>query len=135
MIHIFMKTSLSVMIILSAPLAVAQENPYPGRRGLAFPEGTPESTASCADLAATIQDLQVPSYERVDLWATGPVSIVDTDRVLWYIGICRKPGVRVLCVIYSDNGMQAGDRVTVRGAMRVQDSKHILLDPCLASID
>jgi hypothetical protein len=130
-----MKIIASVAVMLAASAGAAQENPYPGRIGLAFPEGTPETTATCADLAATIRDLQVPVHERVDLWASGPVTIVDTDRVLWYIGICEEPGIRVLCVTYSDNGMQIGDIVTVRGAMRIQDARHILLDPCLASED
>lgn len=135
MIPSFLKTIASVAVMFAASAAAAQENPYPGRTGLAFPEGTPETTATCADLAATITDLRVPPHERVDLWASGPITIVDTDRALWYIGICQEPGIRVLCVTYSDNGMQAGDLVTVRGAMRIQDARHILLDPCLASED
>jgi hypothetical protein len=121
--------------ILVASAAIAQENPYPGRPGLAYPEGTPEETASCSDLARTIRDFHPPVDERVDLWASGPLTIVDTDKVLWYVGICSIPGIRVLCVTYSDNGMQIGDVVTVRGAMQIQDAKHILLDPCLASRD
>ena len=122
------------LLMVAAP-ALAQENPYPGRPGLAFPEGTPMETASCSDLQKTIQNLQFPSGQRIDLWASGPLTIVDTDEVLWYVGICSLPGIRVLCVTYSDNGMQVGDVVTVRGAMRIQDDKHILLDPCLASRD
>lgn len=135
MIQALTKTITLGAVIFAASVGAAQESPYPGRTGLAFAEGTPETVATCADLAATTRDLRVPAHERVDLWASGPVTIVDTDRVLWYIGICREPGIRVLCVTYSDNGMQTGDTVTVRGAMRIQDARHILLDPCLASED
>ncbi|MCB5201224.1 hypothetical protein LH464_01880 [Neorhizobium sp. T786] len=132
-----MKSSLSALaaVILTASAATCQENPYPGRPGLAYPEGTPEETIGCRDLAKTIRDFNPPVSERIDLWASGPVTIVDTDKVLWYVGICDEPGIRVLCVTYSDNGMRIGDVVTVRGAMRIQDAKHILLDPCLASPD
>lgn len=135
MIRFLTKTTASVAMLLAASVGAAQENPYPGRTGLAFPEGTPDSVATCKDLAATFRDLEVPAHERVDLWASGPITIVDTDAVLWYVGICHEPGIRVLCVTYSDNGMQIGDLVTVRGAMLIQDARHILLDPCLASED
>ncbi|CAN7715550.1 hypothetical protein LJR098_003399 [Rhizobium sp. LjRoot98] len=127
---------LHVVALLScASLAVAQDDLYPGRPGLTYPEGTPQEIATCANLSGTILNFQAESYQRVDLWATGPLTIVDTDGVLWYIGICSLPGIRVLCVTYSDNGMRVGEVVTVRGGMAIQDSKHVLLDPCLASRD
>ncbi|MCD2181798.1 hypothetical protein [Rhizobium sp. GN54] len=126
--------SFFMLPMLAAP-APAQESPYPGRPGLAFPEGTPLETARCNDLHKTIENFQPPSGQRIDLWASGPLTIVETDEVLWYLGICPVPGIRVLCVTYSDNGMQVGDVVTVRGAMRIQDDSHVLLDPCLASRD
>lgn len=121
--------------VLCAPGSLAGDLPFEGRVGLADAEGMPERTASCSDLEETIRDFRLPIEQRVDLWATGPLTIVDTDRVLWYLGICATPSIRVLCVTYSDNGMKPGDIVTVRGAMNVQDAKHILLDPCLASRD
>ena len=134
MTHARMLAPFFALLTLAAP-APAQENPYPGRPGLAFPEGTPVETARCNDLQKTIENFQLPSGQRIDLWASGPLTIVDTDEVLWYVGICPDTGIRVLCVTYSDNGMRVGDVVTVRGAMRIQDDKHILLDPCLASRD
>ncbi|KQY50748.1 hypothetical protein ASD46_23395 [Rhizobium sp. Root491] len=86
-------------------------------------------------MSRTILNFQTKSDQRVDLWATGPLTIVDTDGVLWYLGICSQPSIRVLCVTYSDNEMHLGEVVTVRGGMRIQDGKHIMLDPCLASRD
>ncbi len=38
-----------------------------------------------------------------------------------------------MCVTYSRNGMKIGDRVTLRGAYRAVDDRHVVLDPCLAS--
>lgn len=124
-----------IALLPCASLAMAQEDLYPGRPGLTFPEGTPQEIGTCADLSRTILNFQTKSDQRVDLWATGPLTIVDTDGVLWYLGICSQPSIRVLCVTYSDNEMHLGEVVTVRGGMRIQDGKHILLDPCLASRD
>jgi hypothetical protein len=127
--------SIFMMAAMYASSLRAEDLSFQGRVGLAAAEGVPETTATCGDLEETIRDFRPPVEQRVDLWASGPLTIVQTDQVLWYLGICTEPGIRVLCVTYSDNGMQPGDVVTVRGAMDVQDPKHILLDPCLASRD
>ncbi|MBB3595257.1 hypothetical protein FHX08_005667 [Rhizobium sp. BK529] len=127
--------ALFAVALVFASTAAAHENPYPGRPGLAYPEATPEETANCSDLEKTVSGFNPPVEERVDLWASGPITMVETDKVLWYVAICALPGARVLCVTYSENGMKVGDMVTVRGAMRIQDAHHIVLDPCLASRD
>lgn len=128
--------SLSVFISLLGSLVVnADEKLNLAMPWLAPAEGTPEQTASCHDLQTIVDDFHHPEWERVDLWVSGPVTILDTDRVLWYVGVCDVPGVRVLCVTYSTNDIKLGDVATLRGAMRIQDPKHILLDPCLGSRD
>nr|CAD6436332.1 hypothetical protein REQ54_03884 [Rhizobium sp. Q54] len=128
--------SLSVFIgLLGSPIANAHGRPNLAMPWLAPPEGTPEQTAGCHDLQTIVRDFHRPLWERVDLWVSGPVTILDTDRVLWYVGVCDVPGVRVLCVTYSDNDVKLGDVATLRGAMRIQDPYHIVLDPCLASRD
>ncbi|KAA3498513.1 MULTISPECIES: hypothetical protein [Agrobacterium tumefaciens complex] len=124
-----------IALLACASSTTAQEDRYPGRPGLTFPEGTPKETAACGDLSRAIRNFRPQSDQRVDLWATGPLTIVDTDGVLFYLGICSQPGIRVLCVTYSDNDMRLGEVVTVRGGMRIQDDQHVLLDPCLASRD
>ncbi len=130
------RTSLPVFMgLLCSAIANAQERPKLILPGLAPPEGTPGQTAGCSDLQRIVRNFHHPVWERVDLWISGPVTILDTDRVLWYVGVCDVPGVRVLCVTYSDNEIELGDVATLRGAMRIQDPKHILLDPCLASRD
>ena len=63
----------------------------------------------------------------------GPLTLVHTDGVLWYLAICSAPRIRVLCVTYSDNGMKLGEWVTLRGGYRAVDDLHVVLDPCLAS--
>ncbi|MGH6762372.1 MAG: hypothetical protein ACRECW_12385 [Phyllobacterium sp.] len=115
--------------------AAAQDNTYAGRPGLAGPEETPAENASCDSLAATLGGFEVPAGDRIDLWASGPLTLIHTDEVLWYIAICSAPGIRVMCVTYSDNDMKVGERILVRGAMQIQDETHIVLDPCLASRD
>ena len=122
----------SALLMAVAP-AVAQEDAFSGRPGLALPEQPAAEVATCDNVGRTIRGFKSKEDERVDLWVSGPITIERTDGVLWYIGICSVPGIRVLCVTYSDNGMKAGDIVTLRGAMRIEDEKHILLDPCLAA--
>lgn len=70
---------------------------------------------------------------RVDLWVVGKLEAVKTDGALWYLVLCALPDVRILCVTYSSNDMQVGDRVFARGAYARPDDNHVLLDPCLAN--
>ncbi|WP_139108264.1 MULTISPECIES: hypothetical protein [unclassified Ensifer] len=118
----------------TAAPAMADEGTLVGRRGLAAAEETPPAVASCQQLSETLRDFKLQD-ERVDLWASGPLTLIETDQVLWYLAICSEPGIRVLCVTYSDNGMKVGEQATLRGAMRIEDDKHVVLDPCLASRD
>lgn len=112
--------------------ARGQDDPYHGRPGLAEGETTPASIANCETLPTTLAGFKQPA-DRVDLWVSGPLTLVQGDGAVWYLAICSSPAVRVLCVAYSDNGMRPGDRVMLRGAMRREDERHVLLDPCLAS--
>lgn len=115
--------------------ALAQDDLFAGRRGLAGPEQMPLGNVTCDGLAATLAGLEVPSGDRIDLWASGPLTLIHSDEALWYLAICSDPGIRVMCVTYSDNAMKLGERVLVRGGMRILDETHIVLDPCLASRD
>lgn len=105
------------------------------RRGIAGPEEMPTETARCEDLREIVAGLDVPEGQRIDLWVSGPLTLVHTDDALWYLAICSEPGIRVMCVTYSDNGMKPGDNVLIRGGMRILDETHLVLDPCLASRD
>ncbi|EJN01362.1 hypothetical protein [Phyllobacterium sp. YR531] len=113
--------------------ALAQGNALSDRPGLAGPEEMPKQNVSCEGLAATIAGLEVPSGDRIDLWATGPLTYIHSDEALWYLAICSEPGVQVMCITYSGNGMKIGERILIRGGMRMLDKTHIVLDPCLAS--
>jgi hypothetical protein len=115
----------------SAPLR-AQEDAFAGRPGLAEGEQEPASRATCETLQQALAGLETPS-RRVDLWVSGPLTLVQTDGALWYLAVCSSPGIRVMCVTYNDNGMKVGDHVTLRGAFIRQDERHIALDPCLAA--
>ncbi|KQS87711.1 MULTISPECIES: hypothetical protein [unclassified Rhizobium] len=119
------------MAALGSP-AFSQDDLYPGRPGLAGPEGTPPEIATCETIGKTLDGFK-PARDRVDLWISGPLTLVHTDKVLWYLAVCPDTGIRVMCVTYSDNGMKIGDRVVLAGALEVQDRKHAVLDPCLAS--
>jgi hypothetical protein len=125
---------LGVVGLLTVPVSLvhSQESPFAGRPGLAEAEREPASLATCENLQSALADFRQPR-SRVDLWVTGPLTLVHTDGVLWYLAVCSSPGVSVMCVTYSDNDMKLGDRVTLRGAFNQQDERHIVLDPCLAS--
>lgn len=110
----------------------AQSSALASRPGLVEGEGEPSSRASCETMGAVMSGLVVPA-ERIDLWVTGALTLVQTDGTLWYLAICSSPGIRVMCVAYSDNGLKLGDQVMLRGAFRIQDPHHAVLDPCLAS--
>ena len=47
--------------------------------------------------------------------------------------MCAPPGVQVMCVTYSTNGLEAGDVVLFGGGYRRVGERQIMLDPCLAS--
>lgn len=113
--------------------ALARDDLLVGRQGLAGPEEMPSENATCDGLAETVAGLEVASGDRIDLWVSGPLTLIHTDDALWYLAICSEPGIRVMCVTYSDNAMKLGERVVIRGGMRILDETHIILDPCLAS--
>ena len=125
---------LAITLLFAASVArvLAQEDAFAGRPGLADAEREPASLATCETLQRSLAGFRPPGH-RVDLWVTGPLTLVHTDGVLWYLAICSAPGIRVMCVTYNDNGLRVGDRVTLRGAFRPQDERHVVLDPCLAT--
>jgi hypothetical protein len=131
-------TMTALLAVVSLPgssnQAFPQEAIYGGRPGLTGPEGTPPEIATCETIKQTLDGFQ-PPRDRVDLWISGPLTLVHTDKVLWYLAVCPDTGIRVLCVTYSDNGMKNGDQVVLAGALEIQDRKHAVLDPCLASRD
>ena len=115
----------------NAPV-LSQDSDFAGRPGLAEAEREPAAVAKCEDLQASLAGFQEPR-RRIDLWVAGPLTLIHTDGVLWYLVACSSPGTRVMCVTYSDNGMKLGEPVTLRGAYRAIDELHVVLDPCLAS--
>jgi hypothetical protein len=113
--------------------ASAQDTDFSERPGLAGPEEMPKQNVSCKGLATTIAGLEAPEGNRIDLWASGPLTYIHNDEALWYLAICPESGVQVMCITYSGNGMKLGDNILIRGGMRILDKTHIVLDPCLAS--
>ena len=124
-----------VLFMLSdlSSAALAQGTVFSKRPGLAGPEEMPKQNASCEGLAAIIAELETPEGNRIDLWASGPLTYIHSDEALWYLAICPQSGVQVMCITYSGNGMKLGDNILIRGGMRILDKTHIVLDPCLAS--
>ncbi len=127
---------LALLPVLQHAGAHAQALPpdsfFSSRPAFSRPEQGGSRPATCDTIAAQLPD-EVLGAGRVDLVITGPVTLVRSDGALWYVAVCADPGVRVLCVTYEGNGLKPGDIATLRGGYNRQDSRHVLLDPCLAS--
>jgi len=87
-------------------------------------------SAECDTIRRMSVGLDKPDH-RIDLTIAGVLTTVRTDGALWYLLMCRD--VRVMCVTYESNDMQAGDPVIFKGGYNRLDDNHIMLDPCMAS--
>jgi len=120
---------------LLAVLIMALAGPSPAQDALrdrpAFSLGDhpARSFAQCHEVRAMSENLPDPGF-RIDLSATGKLTLVKTDGALWYLVICQD--VRIMCVTYEGNGMKVGDVVKMQGGYERLDANHIMLDPCLA---
>jgi hypothetical protein len=114
--------------------ALPPDSFFAGRPAFSRPEQGGSKPATCDSIAKQLPD-DVPGAGRIDLAIIGPVTLVRTDGALWYVAVCADPGVRVLCVTYEGNGLKLGDVAVLRGGYNRQDQRHIMLDPCLASLD
>jgi hypothetical protein len=100
----------------------------PFRSGEAYAEGP----ATCETIGHWIE--RVPEADRrITLTVRGALSAVESDGVLAYLIMCPEPGVQVMCVAYSTNGMQPGDVVMFGGGYARVGENQVMLDPCLAS--
>ncbi|WP_276200529.1 hypothetical protein [Chelatococcus sp. XZ-Ab1] len=120
-----------VLALAAAPGSLARDK---GESPFAAADAPPAKPAACHEIRGLIRD--APDQEeaaRIDFGAVGPLSLVEHDGALAYLGICAEPDVRVLCVTYSTNGMQPGDVVAVTGGYQRVDENLVILDPCLAA--
>ncbi|MGN6098713.1 MAG: hypothetical protein ACTHP8_21070 [Bosea sp. (in: a-proteobacteria)] len=104
---------------------------FSGRPAFSQPE-QPGVPASCESIAAQLPD-SVPPDSRVDMAIAGPVTLIQSDGTVWYVAVCADPGVRVLCVTYGAGDLKLGDIAVLRGGYSRQNTRHVMLDPCLAS--
>jgi hypothetical protein len=121
-----------ILAVLMPALARAEagDEIFADRPAFSRGEVPPRAIARCDNLRAMAEGLAVPDF-RVDLAASGALTLVKTDGALWYLVICSD--LRVMCVTYEGNDMAVGELVTVKGAWRRLDRNHAVLDPCLAS--
>ncbi|HEY5794566.1 MAG TPA: hypothetical protein VIU82_06095 [Bosea sp. (in: a-proteobacteria)] len=140
--HILYRSMRALSLAVAAALAGTTIAPsqsllpdsfFAGRPAFSQPE-QPVRPATCEDITAQLPD-SVPRDSRVDMAIAGDVTLIQTDGALWYVAVCADPGVRVLCVTYGANDLKLGDKVVLRGGYSRQDRRHVLLDPCLASVE
>ena len=127
----FILTRLAAALVLFAAPCHAQDV-LQNRPAFSLGDHPAKSSAQCHEVRAMSGDLQDPGF-RVDLSATGKLTMVRTDGALWYLVICQD--VRIMCVTYQQNGMKVGDVVKMQGAYQRLDPNHVLLDPCLAEFN
>jgi hypothetical protein len=95
-------------------------------------EGWAETAATCENLRHWAERAPTTN-DRVSMSVTGKLSGVHSNGILAYLEMCDPKGLRVVCVTYETNGMQAGDVVTFGGGFARRNTEWVILDPCLAS--
>ena len=119
------------LLALTLPASAAEDwqkpdSPY--RMGEAYPE----VAATCETIKYWINHAP-QTDDRVSIGIIGHLVSVDWDAALAYLIMCDEPGVQVMCVTYSKDGMNIGDKVLFGGGYSRVDDNKIMLDPCLAS--
>jgi hypothetical protein len=91
----------------------------------------PTFMAACDELSARIAAHGIDDDDYVVIDVVGEVTLAETDGVVAYLGMCEPPAPRVLCITYSLEGIQPGDRVILSGAYARPGPEAVRLDPCL----
>jgi hypothetical protein len=95
-------------------------------------EGYADKPATCENLRYWAE--RAPNTnDRVSMAVKGKLSGVHWNGVLAYLEMCDPKGLRVVCVTYETNGMQAGEVVSFGGGLASTSKEWVMLDPCLAS--
>lgn len=152
--HIAAVLSAALILAMPAQACESEGRTQPDRAGvLAEASGAMAQAQDCCDPAGPFRPgeayADVPATcETIGMWAdrapqtdsritlsiVGELSAVEFDGTLAYLVMCREPGIQVLCVTYSTNGMQPGDIVLFGGGYKRLGAKQVMLDPCLASL-
>jgi hypothetical protein len=124
-----------IVVGLSMPSlapSVASDKELANRPAFSEAEQPARRPAECKEVRSMADGIPELDF-RIDLSVVGNLTAVQTDGVPWYLVLCSSPDIRIMCVAYQSNAMEAGDRVIVHGGYRRRDVDHVLLDPCLAN--
>lgn len=95
-------------------------------------EAYPDILATCDTVNYWID--HAPRIDaRITMGIEGVLSAVEWDGTLAYLIMCEEPGVQVMCVTYSKEGREIGEKVVFGGGYVRAGERRIMLDPCLAS--
>jgi len=95
-------------------------------------EAYPEKPATCETVAHWVD--KAPQIDaRVTFAIQGELVAAEWDGALAYLIMCEERGIQVMCVTYSKEGLETGDKVLFGGGYIRFDKRRIVLDPCLAS--
>jgi hypothetical protein len=123
--------AMATLILALMPTArpAQSQDVFENRPAFSLGDHPSRTVAQCHQVRSMSENLDDPGF-RIDLSATGRLTLVRTDGALWYLVICQD--VRIMCVTYQSNDMKVGEAVKMQGAYQRLDANHIVLDPCLA---
>lgn len=122
---------LSALICVPAASAHAEECCDPASPFRAA-EGYPDVPATCETAPYWIDNAPDPDH-RISFAITGHIVDIRWDGALAYLVMCDEEAVQVMCVTYSKDGREIGERVLFAGGYARVGERQIMLDPCLAS--
>ncbi|MCR4265609.1 hypothetical protein [Nitratireductor sp. ZSWI3] len=97
----------------------------------AHAQPAPSFRATCADLRARLDALEVDEDAWVVIDVVGTLRAVQHDGTLGYMLACEAPDPQVLCITYQVDDYQPSDEVVLSGTLNRIDNDHVSLDPCL----
>jgi len=120
-------TLLTQTAALSAELWQAPNSPF------MLGEAYPGRSATCETVKHWID--KAPQIDaRITFAIEGNLVAAEWDGALAYLVMCDETGVQVMCITYSKDGRNVGDRVLFAGGYQRVGELRIMLDPCLASV-
>jgi hypothetical protein len=95
-------------------------------------EAYPDKSATCETVKHWID--KAPQIDaRVTFAIEGRLVAAEWDGALAYLVMCEGSGIQVMCVTYSKDGRDVGNKMLFGGGYSRVGERRILLDPCLAS--
>ena len=124
----------AAFLLAAQPSSSAEEECCDPAGPFGLGEAYPETLATCETLRHWA-DRAPKTDDRITLGIKGKLTGVHFDGVMAYLLMCEPADIQVMCVTYGTNGRVRGDVVVFGGGYSRVDAHHVMLDPCLASVE